>query len=96
MLRRVGRNILFPLIEERHRDVTVFTHSYGRIVGDATAGGFSKSRIVLATKQVVSLGLPSPGFAIISSVIQTLYTDTDASLAPALEAAMIPHALAAF
>jgi len=44
----------------------------------------------------IKKGNPSPGLAVIEPVIQTLYADADATLAPALEAAMVPHALAAF
>ncbi|ATZ47509.1 hypothetical protein BCIN_02g07820 [Botrytis cinerea B05.10] len=44
----------------------------------------------------IKVGTPSPGLAVIEPVIPILYADCDTSSAPALEAAMIPHALAAF
>ncbi|PQE20875.1 alpha beta hydrolase family domain-containing protein [Rutstroemia sp. NJR-2017a BBW] len=36
------KNVLLPLIEEQHKDVIVFTHSYGGVVGGAAAAGLSK------------------------------------------------------
>ncbi|TVY93981.1 hypothetical protein LAWI1_G000676 [Lachnellula willkommii] len=120
------RNVLLPLIEEQHKDVIVFTHSYGGIVGGAAAAGLSKVArasnnqeggvigLIYLVGNIVSegesllqavggayppflkQGNPSPGLAVIDPVIPTLYADADTSLASSLEAAMIPHALAAF
>ncbi|KAI9733780.1 MAG: hypothetical protein M1818_007047 [Claussenomyces sp. TS43310] len=120
------KSVLLPLIEDQQKDVVVFTHSYGGIVGGAAAAGLSKSAraarneaggIVgliylvgnIATEgegllqavggaypPFIKQGKPSPGLAVIEPVMQILYADADPSLAPAMEAAMIPHALAAF
>jgi pimeloyl-ACP methyl ester carboxylesterase len=35
-------NTLLPLIDEQHKDVIIFTHSYGGVVGGAAAAGLSK------------------------------------------------------
>jgi len=120
------KKVLLPLIEEQHKDVIVFTHSYGGVVGGAAAAGLSKitrrshnepggviglvylvGNIVLegeTLKQAVlgtyppfiKPGNPSEGLVVIEPVMPTLYADVDQSLAPTLEAAMIPHGLAAF
>ena len=37
------KNVLLPLIEEQHKDVIIFTHSYGGVVGGAAAAGLSKA-----------------------------------------------------
>ena len=42
------------------------------------------------------MGQPGPGLAVIEPAMQILYADADPALAPTLEAAMIPTALAAF
>jgi pimeloyl-ACP methyl ester carboxylesterase len=120
------KNFLLPLIEEQHKDVIVFTHSYGGVVGGAAAAGLSKvdrtsrneaggvvglvylvgnitsegesllQAVGGAYPPFIKEGNPSPGLAVINPVIPILYADADVSLTASLEAAMIPHALAAF
>ena len=41
--RTTRENVLLPLIDGEHRDVVVFVHSYGGVVGGAAAAGLSKS-----------------------------------------------------
>ena len=36
-------NVLLPLIEEKHKDVVVFVHSYGGVVGAGAAAGLGKT-----------------------------------------------------
>ncbi|ESZ93421.1 hypothetical protein SBOR_6192 [Sclerotinia borealis F-4128] len=43
----------------------------------------------------LKIGNPSPGLAVIEPVMSILYAASDIFLAPALEAAMLPHAVAA-
>ncbi|KAF2641597.1 alpha/beta-hydrolase [Massarina eburnea CBS 473.64] len=119
------KEVILPLLDDG-KDVVIFTHSYGGIVGGAAAAGLSKSArstagkpggiigLVYLVGNIVSEGesllqaiggayppfikqqIPSQGLAVIDPVIPTLYADADPALAPNLEAAMIPHALAAF
>ncbi|KAL9619793.1 MAG: hypothetical protein Q9160_005629 [Pyrenula sp. 1 TL-2023] len=116
---------LLPLLEA-NKDVVVFVHSYGGVVGGAAAAGLSKQAraaegksggvigLVYLVASLVSEGesmlqsvggayppfikqnYPSQGLAVIDPVMPTLYGDADPALAPKLEAAMRPHALAAF
>ncbi|KAF2200388.1 alpha/beta-hydrolase [Delitschia confertaspora ATCC 74209] len=118
--------VLLPLIEEG-KDVIVFVHSYGGIVGGAAAARLSKKSRLAEGKAGGVVGLvylagnivregesllqamggsyppflkencPSQGLAIIEPVMETLYNDVaDPSFKSKAEAAMLPHALAAF
>ena len=36
-------NVILPLIEEKHKDIVIFAHSYGGVVGAGAAAGLSKT-----------------------------------------------------
>ncbi|CAI6334197.1 unnamed protein product [Periconia digitata] len=120
------RHVL-PLLDEG-KDVVMFTHSYGGVVGGGAAAGLSKASRSAAGKSGGVVGMlycvgnivcegetllqavggsyppfikqdqPSNGVAVISPVIETLYSPNTVSqeLVSQLEAAMTPTALAAF
>ncbi|KAF2726504.1 prolyl aminopeptidase-like protein [Polyplosphaeria fusca] len=121
------KNHILPLLDEG-KDVVIFAHSYGGVVGGAAAAGLSKASRSAAGKLGGVIGLlycvgnivsegetllqavggayppfikqdqPSKGVAVISPVIETLYSPNPVppELVPQLEAAMTPTALAAF
>ncbi|KAF2873871.1 prolyl aminopeptidase-like protein [Massariosphaeria phaeospora] len=117
--------VILPLLDDG-KDVVIFVHSYGGVVGGAAAAGLSTVSRSAEGKKGGVLGLlylvgnivgegetllqavggayppfikqdtPSKGLAVIDPVMETLYGDADPALAPKLEDAMVPHALAAF